>query len=143
MKKSGVIAIAVSGPLVVAAAIAPASAATDPSAVVIPALDAQYIGPLSSAGKMPKVQVSADQVSKAFVGMLTYKTVSKVVKATDGEATGKGSKVNAEGYRCKATSYAIVNPGTAGEYAKVAWTCNFQAADTPSQITLKYKQASL
>lgn len=120
-----------------------AVAASDPSETVIPALDAQYLGPLSSAGKTPKVQVDATEVARAFANMVTYKTVSKVVKATDGEATKKGTVVKTEGYRCKATSYKLVNPGTAGEYANVKWKCTFVGADTPTEITLTYKQASL
>ncbi|MFN8183977.1 MAG: hypothetical protein U0R23_06115 [Candidatus Nanopelagicales bacterium] len=143
MKKSTALAAALAVPLLGAAAVAPAAAATDPSEVVIPALDAEYLGPLSSAGKTPKVQVDAQEVSRAFVNMTTYKSVSKVVKATDGEATKKGTIVKAEGYRCKATSYKVVNPGTAGMYAKVKWKCTFQAADTPTTITLTYKQSSL
>lgn len=143
MNKRAIVALAVSAPLVAAAGMAPAMAATDPSAVVITALDAQYVGPLSSAGKMPKIQVTGEQVSKAFVKMTTYKTVAKVAAATDGEATKKGSVVSAEGYKCTAKSYSLVNPGTAGEYAKVKWNCVFKAADTATEITLTYKQASL
>ncbi len=120
-----------------------AAAANDPSETVITAMDAQYLGPLSSAGKTPKVQVDAAQVARAFVGLVTYKTVSKVVKATDGEATKKGTVVKTEGYRCKATSYKLVNPGTAGMYANVKWKCTFVGADTPTEITLTYKQSSL
>ena len=90
-----------------------------------------------------EVQVEAEEVSRAFTSMVTYKTVSKVVRATDGEAEKKGTVVKTEGYRCKATSFSIVNPGTAGEYNKVKWKCTFQAADTPTQITLTYKQSSL
>ena len=143
MKKTATLAVALAVPTLGAAAITPAAAAQDPSEVVITALDAQYIGPLSSAGKMPKVQVEAEEVSRAFTSMVTYKTVSKVVRATDGEAEKKGTVVKTEGYRCKATSFSIVNPGTAGEYNKVKWKCTFQAADTPTQITLTYKQSSL
>lgn len=143
MKKTTAVAVALAVPALGAATIAPAFAAQDPSEVVITALDAQYIGPLSTAGKMPKVQVTAEEVSRAFVSMTTYKSVSKVVRSTDGEAEQKGTVVKTEGYRCKATSYALVNPGTAGEYEKVKWKCTFQAADTPTQITLTYKQSSL
>ncbi len=120
-----------------------ACAANQPDDLVIPALDAQYLGPLSSAGKTPKVQVEASEVARAFANLVTYKTVSKVVRATDGEATEKGTIVKAEGFRCKATKYTLVNPGTAGEYANVKWKCTFVAADTPTEITLTYKQASL
>lgn len=92
---------------------------------------------------MPKIQVEAEEVSRAFTSMITYKTVSKVAKATDGEADSKSTVVKAEGYRCKVKSISVVNPGTAGEYEKVKWKCTFQAADTPTQITLTYKQSSL
>lgn len=143
MKKTATLAVAMAVPALGAAAITPAAAAQDPSEVVITALDAQYIGPLSSAGKMPKVQVEAEEVSRAFTSMITYKTVAKVVRATDGEAEKKGTIVKTEGYRCKATSFSVVNLGTAGEYNKVKWKCTFQAADTPTQITLTYKQSSL
>ncbi len=143
MKKIQTLTIAAVSPLLLASGMGVANAAQDPSEVVIPALDAEYIGPLSSAGKMPKVEVEAEEVSRAFTKMVNYKSVAKVVKATDGEASKKGTIVKAEGYRCKATSYKLVNPGTAGEYSKVGWKCTFQAADTPTQITLTYKQSSL
>lgn len=143
MKKALTFTVAAVAPLLVASGMGVANAAADPAEVVIPAIDAEYIGPLSSAGKMPKVELEGDEVSLAFVNMTTYKKVAKVVKATDGEASKKGVIVKAEGYRCKATSYKLINPGTAGEYSKVGWKCTFQAADTPTQITLTYKQASL
>ena len=143
MKKTATLAVALAVPALGAAAITPAAAAQDPAQVVITALDAQYIGPLSSAGKMPKIQVEAEEVSRAFTSMITYKTVSKVAKATDGEADSKSTVVKAEGYRCKVKSISVVNPGTAGEYEKVKWKCTFEAADTPTQITLTYKQSSL
>ena len=79
MKKTATLAVAMAVPALGAAAITPAAAAQDPSEVVITALDAQYIGPLSSAGKMPKVQVEAEEVSRAFTSMITYKTVAKAV----------------------------------------------------------------
>ena len=130
-------------PMLALSSAGAAAAATQPNDLVIPALDAQYIGPLSSAGKTPKVQVEATEVARAFTKLVTYKTVSKVVRATDGEATEKGTIVKAEGFRCKASKYTLVNPGTAGEYANVKWKCTFMAADTPTEITLTYKQASL
>ncbi len=143
MKKIHTLTVAAVSPLLLVSGMGVANAAQDPSEVVIPALDAEYIGPLSSAGKMPKVEVEASEVSRAFTKMVNYKSVAKVVKATDGEASKKGTIVKAEGYRCKATSYKLINPGTAGEYSKVGWKCTFQAADTPTEITLTYKQSSL
>lgn len=143
MKIYRVAAVLVAAPALTMSAVGVASAANDPSETLITALDAQYLGPLSSAGKTPKVQVEATSVARAYVNMVTYKTVAKVVKATDGEATKKGTVVKVEGYRCKATSYKLVNPGTAGEYANVAWKCTFVGADTPTSITVTYKQASL
>ena len=90
MKKIHTLTIAAVSPLLLASGMGVANAAQDPSEVVIPALDAEYIGPLSSAGKMPKVEVEADEVSRAFTKMVNYKSVAKVVKATDGEASEEG-----------------------------------------------------
>lgn len=131
-------------PLLAIAGAGAASAANDPAEVVITELSGQYLGPLSSAGKVPKITIEATEVSKAFTQYTTVKTARKVAKSTDGEAEGKGTIVKTpEGFRCKATSYKTINPGTAGEYEKVNWKCTFQAADTPTQITLTYKQSSL
>ena len=144
MKKSVQIAAVVATvPLMGASAIGVAAAAADPSEVVIDQLDGLYLGQLSSAGKVPKITISASQVSLAFIDMTSATTARKVAKKTDGKATEKGTVVKTQGFRCKATSYKLVNPGTAGEYAKVNWKCTFQAADTPSTITLTYKQSSL
>lgn len=120
-----------------------AHAANDPSEVVIPELSAEYVGPLSSAGKQPTIDVEGSQVSRAFTKYLSYKNVAKVARGTDGKATKKGSKVTVNGYRCKATSFRYVNPGTAGQYSVVSWKCAFQAADTATEIVLTYQQASL
>lgn len=130
-------------PMLAASAMGVAVAAADPSATVITSLDAQYVGPQSSAGRTPTVQVEATQVARAFADMVTYKTVRKVVKATDGKAIKKGTVVTTQGYRCKATTFKLINPGTAGEYAKVTWKCTFVGADTATRIALTYKQASL
>ena len=137
-----VIAVALTMPLGLLS-MGGAQAATDPSEVVIPEISAEYNGPLSSAGKKPIVDVEGTQVSRAFTKYVTYKGVVKVVKGTDGEATKKGSKVTVNGFRCKATSFRYVNPGTAGMYSVVDWRCTFQAADTATKIVLEYEQASL
>lgn len=133
----------VAAPLCLVLGAGVAHAANDPSEVVIPDLSAEYIGPLSSAGKMPQIDVEGSQVSRAFTKYLTYKNVAKVVKGTDGQATKKGSKVTVNGFRCKATAFRYVNPGTAGMYAVVEWRCTFKAADTATKIVLEYEQASL
>lgn len=120
-----------------------AHAATDPSEVVIPDLSAEVIGPMSSAGKMPNIDLEADEVSRAFTKYVTYKSVAKVVRGTDGQATKKGSKTTSNGFRCTAKTFSYVNPGTAGQYAMVGWRCVFKAADTPTKIVMTYDQASL
>lgn len=129
-------------PVLGATTMGAAAAANDPAQVMIPVLDAQYLGPQSTAGRIPKIQVEASEVSRAFVNMVSYKTVSKVARNTDGRAQQKGSVVTTQGYRCQAISFKYVQPGTAGQYAKVKWQCTFQAADTPTQIVLTYKQSS-
>ncbi len=58
-------------------------------------------------------------------------------------ALKKGTKVTVNGFRCKATTFRYVNPGTAGMYSVVDWRCSFQAADTPTKIVVRYEQASL
>ena len=141
MKRSFAIAAVV--PVVALASAGAAHAATDPSEVLIPSLSASYVGPMSTAGKSPQVDVEASQVARAFLKYVNYKNVAKVVAGTDGQATKKGSKVTVNGFRCKAKSFAYVNPGTAGQYAVVGWKCTFQAADTATQIVLQYSQASL
>ena len=130
-------------PVIALAGAGAAHAANDPSEVVIPSLSASYVGPESSAGKTPQVSVVGSQVSRAFTKYLSYKNVAKVVRGTDGQATQKGSKVTVNGFRCKAKSFAYVNPGTAGQYSVVDWKCKFQAADTSTEIGLAYQQASL
>ncbi len=120
-----------------------AQAASDPSEVLIPELSADYIGPLSTAGKKPQIDVEATQVSRAFTKYLTYKNVAKVAKGTDGQAMKKGTKATVNGFRCKVTAFRYVNPGTAGQYSVADWRCTFQAADTATRIVLEYEQASL
>lgn len=134
---------AVGVPLFAATAAGGASAAPDPSEVVITEMSGLYLGPLSSAGRVPKITLEASEVSQAFIKMTSVTTARKVAKNTDGEATEAGTIVKTLGFRCKAKSYKLINPGTAGEYAKVNWKCTFKAADTPTQITLAYKQSSL
>lgn len=135
-------AVVVAVPVLDATTMGAAMAASDPAQVVIPTLDAQYLGPMSTAGRIPKIQVSASEVSRAFVNMVSYKTVSKVARNTDGRAQQKGDTVDTQGYRCKATSFKYIQPGSAGQYAKVGWKCTFRAADTPTGIVLTYKQSS-
>lgn len=120
-----------------------AAHAADPSKVLIEQVSGLYKGPLSSAGKVPKITIEASEVSRAFVSMTSVKTVRKVAKDTDGQAEEKGTIVKTQGYRCKAKSVKVINPGSAGMYEKVKWTCTFVAADTPTEITLTYKQSSL
>jgi hypothetical protein len=145
MRKTARLTIAaVTVPLLAATGVGAANAASDPSEVVITELSGQYLGPLSSAGKVPKITIEATEVSKAFTSYTTVKTARKVAKSTDGEAEAKGTIVKTpEGFRCKATSFKTINPGTAGMYEKVNWKCTFKAADTPTEITLTYKQSSL
>lgn len=121
---------------------APAQAA-NPKQVLIKEMEATYKGPKSSAGKAPKIELEAHEVARAFVDMTEVGTARKVAKATDGQAEQKGDRVSAQGFRCKATSFKLKNPGTAGEYASVGWRCTFQAADTDTHIQLKYRQRSL
>ena len=140
MKKSMTVAVVA---VIGLAGTGVAHAATDPSEVVIPELSGEYLGPLSSAGKVPDMDVEATQVSRAFTKYLTYKNVAKLAAGTDGEALKKGTKVTVNGFRCKATTFRYVNPGTAGMYSVVDWRCSFQAADTPTKIVVRYEQASL
>jgi hypothetical protein len=141
-KKIIAAAVAVSVPVIGLGAVSAAHAA-DPSTVLIEEMSGIYKGPRSSAGKFPKITIEATEVSRAFVSMTYVKTVRKVAKATDGEAEEKGTVVKTQGYRCKAKSVKVVNPGTAGMYEKVNWKCTFMAADTPTEITLTYRQAQL
>lgn len=141
MKKT--LAVAAVVPVIALATAGAAHAANDPSEILIPSLSASYVGPMSSAGKNPQVDVEASEVARAFTKYLNYKNVAKVVKGTDGQATKKGSKVTVNGFRCTAKTFSYVNPGTAGQYAVVGWKCKFQAADTATQIVLQYQQASL
>ena len=141
MKKT--LAVAAVVPVLALAGAGAAQAAADPSEVLIQSLSATYVGPMSSAGKTPQVDVEGSQVARAFTKYLDPKVVQKVVAGTDGQATKKGSKVNVKGFRCKARTFSYVNPGTAGQYALVGWRCTFQAADTATQIVLQYQQASL
>ena len=144
MKKSTLMVVAaVSVPVMAATTAGAALAAPNPVTVIITEMEGLYRGPLSSAGKIPKITIEATEVSRAFTKMTTVKTVRKVAKGTDGEATEKGAVVKVEGYRCKAKSIKTINPGTAGMYEKVNWKCTFRAADTPTEITLRYKQSSL
>ncbi len=141
MKKP--VAVAAVVPALMLVAASSAHAASDPSEVLITSLSASYVGPMSSAGKSPQVEVEASEVARAFTKYLNYKNVAKVVTGTDGQATKKGSKVTVNGFRCKARTFSYVNPGTAGQYAVVGWKCTFQAADTATEIVLQYQQASL
>lgn len=135
--------VALTVPAIALAGAGAAHAATDPSEVLISSLSASYVGPMSSAGKSPQVDVEASQVARAFTKYVTYRNVAKVVNGTDGQATKKGSKVSVNGFRCKAKTFSYVNPGTAGQYSMVGWKCTFQAADTMTEIVLQYQQASL
>lgn len=143
MRKSVKLVVAAMGVPAIGFTTMGAAAAADPSKVVIEELSGLYKGPQSSAGKVPKITIEASEVSRAFVSLTSVKTVRKVAKNTDGQAEGKGTIVKTQGYRCKAKSVKTINPGTAGMYEEVKWTCTFMAADTPTEITLTYKQSSL
>lgn len=135
MNTPTVIVSAAAGVLVAAVAtVAPASA-IPPQEVTIKSISAECVG-AKAFGSRPLVTLAGQQVSYAFEDKVACSTVRKVTKKTIDSSGDKGAKVNVKGYRCRATKVVDAQP-TGGW---TTWKCTFTAADTPTQISLKFRQ---
>lgn len=131
------IAAVAGGLLAPALAIAgvPAAHAGDPSKITIKDIAVECYGS-EQFDKTPVVKLAGTMVAKTWEDDVSCQTMRKLTKKTIRKAGVKGATVNYSIYRCKATKVTTTQP-TGG---RTTWKCSFVAADTPTEIYIKFKQ---
>lgn len=86
--------------------------------------------------KRPLVDVAGTEIAKGFEDMIACGTIRKLTRKTINSGADVGDIVTYSGYRCEAAKIKQTQP-TGG---KTKWKCEFRAADTATEIYLKFWQ---